>query len=44
VPNLFTTAPSEHATLTISLIGAPAASGMARSRTYQVTMAPSGNG
>jgi hypothetical protein len=43
VANPFTTVPSEHATLTLSLVGAPAASGMTRSRTYQVTMSPSGN-
>jgi hypothetical protein len=44
VPRLLTTRPSERGTLVISLTGAAAAPNMARSRTYQVKMSPSGNG
>jgi hypothetical protein len=40
----FTTAPSERATLVLSLTGAKAASNESRSRTYQLEMSPSGNG
>lgn len=41
---LFTVRPGEHATLTLSLGGAPAAAGMRRSETYQVRMSPTGTG
>ncbi len=44
VPRLLATRPSERGTLVISLTGALAAPNMARSRTYQVKMSPSGNG
>lgn len=39
-PNLFTTTPSERATLVISLSGAPAAPQTTLRRVYQVTMSP----
>lgn len=40
----FTTAPSERATLVLSLVGAKSGPNMTRSRTYQLKMSPSGNG
>lgn len=40
----FRTSPSERATLVLTLVGAKAGPNMTRSRTYQLTMSPSGNG
>ena len=44
VPRALNTAPSERATLTISVVGAAAGDHMTTTRTYQVEMSPSGNG
>lgn len=44
VPASLSTAPSERATLTISVSGAPAGPLLSTSRTYTLQMSPSGNG
>ncbi len=43
-PNPLRTSPTEHASLVVSLSGAPAAKGASLSRTYRVVLAPSGQG
>lgn len=44
VPRLLATTAGEHATLTLTLSGAPPAAHAARTRTYHVTLSPSGAG
>lgn len=44
VPKILTIVASEHATLTVSIAGAPSGPGMVRSRRYAVVISPSGNG
>ncbi len=44
VPKILNIAASEHATLTLSLAGAPSGPAMVRSRRYTVVVSPSGNG
>ncbi len=44
VAKVLTIAQSEHATLTLSLAGAPSGPNMVRSRRYTVVISPSGNG
>ena len=43
-PSSFTTSAGEHAVLSVTVSGAPGPSVLSRSRTYRVTMAPSGAG
>jgi len=44
VPKLIATQSSEHATVTIRLVGAPGGAALTHVETYQLVMAPSGNG
>ena len=44
VAKVLTIAPSEHATLSVSVAGAPSGPNMVRSRRYTVVISPSGNG
>jgi len=44
VPKLIATQPSEHATVTIRLVGAPGGAALTHVETYQLVLSPSGNG
>lgn len=44
VPAPITTVASEHATLTLRLVGAPGGAALTHTETYQVVLSPSGNG
>ena len=44
VPAPITTVASEHATLTLRLVGAPGGAALTHTETYQVVVSPSGNG